>query len=358
MKRIITYAQAVNESLIQSSKKDKNIIFFGEGIDDPTSFFGTTKDLGKYISSNRLIEMPLSENAITGIAVGSAIMGKKPILSFHRVEFALLAMEQIINNAAKASYISNGLHKVPLIIRLIIGRGWGQGPEHSQSLETIFSSIPGLKVLVPTFPNDAKGMMNAAIKDNNPTVIIEHRYCHFIKENVPKNYFINDIKSPKKIINGRSITIVSYSYMTLEAIEAAEELKKLNIHVELFDLRVLNPLNIESIQKSVTKTRRLLIIDLGFKKFGIGSEISSQIYEKQFSKMISPISRLGMPDHPVPSSRGYLKNLYPNSVKIIIEVCRIFNISNNKSKEIIKKITNLKSKEPIDVPFSKFKGPF
>ena len=166
--RIISSAEAINEALSIMGKKNKDVLLMAEGIDDPSSIFGTTKGLRGIYGNERVIEMPTSENAICGIAIGSSMFGKRPVVTFHRVEFALLALEQIVNNAAKAHYASNGKHKAPIIIRLIVGRGWGQGPQHSQSLETIFASIPGLKVLMPTFPHDYKGMLINAIEDNNP----------------------------------------------------------------------------------------------------------------------------------------------------------------------------------------------
>ena len=166
-KKLITTGDAIREGLAEAGKKDKNVLLFAEGIDDPSSVFGTTKDLKQVYGEDRIIEMPVSENGLCGVAIGAALMGKRPVISFHRVEFALLALEQIMNNAAKAHYISNGKHRVPLVIRAIIGRGWGQGPEHSQSLEILFASIPGLKVIMPTFPNDAKGMIDQNKKISN-----------------------------------------------------------------------------------------------------------------------------------------------------------------------------------------------
>ena len=193
--------------------------------------------------------MTLAENALTGVAIGAAMMGKRPVLSFHRVEFALLAMEQIANNAAKSHYISRGKHTVPLVLRLIVGRGWGQGPEHSQSLEAMFAMIPGLKVIMPTFPADAKGLIIAAIEDNNPVIIIEHRWCHYIQGDVPTGYYTSDLEAPKEIIKGEDITIIASSFMTIEAIEAAESLNELGYTASVFDLRVLRPLKLDTIYK-------------------------------------------------------------------------------------------------------------
>ena len=174
--KIITGSRAINDALAYIGSKNKNVLLFAEGVNDPTAIFGTQKNLINIYGQERLIEMPVSENGLCGVAIGAAMNGKRPIISFHRVEFALLAMEQIVNNAAKMHYVSNGLHFCPIVIRLVVGRGWGQGPEHSQSLETLFSYIPGLKVIMPTFPEDLKDAMLTSVEDNNPTIIIEHRW--------------------------------------------------------------------------------------------------------------------------------------------------------------------------------------
>ena len=356
--RIINCGQAINEGLIEAGIKNDSVIYLAEGVDDPSAVYGTLSGLSNHFVASRIIEMPLSENALTGIAIGAALMGKRPVLSFHRVEFALLAMEQIVNNAAKTHYISRGNHSVPIVIRLIVGRGWGQGPAHSQSLEAMFAMIPGLKVIMPTFPADAKGLIIAAIEDNNPVIIIEHRWCHYIQGDVPTGYYTSDLETPEEIIKGEDITIVASSFMTVEAIEAAESLKELGYTASVFDLRVLRPLKLDTIFNSVNKTGRLITIDLGFKKFGIGAEIVSEVTSNCFSSLKAAPVRLGMPEHPSPSSRGYLEGLYPDSILILKEAAKILNIDSNKLNESLFKIKERKKLIPIDVPDPKFKGPF
>ena len=356
--RIINCGQAINEGLIEAGIKNDAVIYLAEGVDDPSAVYGTLSGLSNHFVASRMIEMPLSENALTGIAIGAALTGKRPVLSFHRVEFALLAMEQIVNNAAKTHYISRGNHSVPIVIRLIVGRGWGQGPAHSQSLEAMFAMIPGLKVIMPTFPADAKGLIIAAIEDNSPVIIIEHRWCHYIQGDVPAGYYTSDLETPKEIIKGEDITIVASSFMTVEAIEAAESLKELGYTASVFDLRVLRPLKLDTIINSVNKTGRLITIDLGFKKFGIGAEIVSEVTSNCFSSLKAAPVRLGMPEHPSPSSRGYLEGLYPDSISILKEAAEILNINSDKLNESLFKIKERKKLIPIDVPDPKFKGPF
>lgn len=354
----ISTAEAINDALIVAAKKDKKNIFLCEGLLDPVKFFGTTNNLEKYADKSRLIEIPLSELAVTGICIGAAMNGLRPILNFQRVEFALLALEQIFNNAAKAHYVSFGIHKVPIVIRLVIGRGWGQGPAHSQSLESLFASIPGLKVVMPTFPDDAKGLLLGAIADNNPVIILEHRWCHFTKGNIKKGYYKYSLDGgPKQLTKGKDYTVVGTSYMVLEALKAFRVLKKFNINISVFDLRIVRPLKLKSIINSVKKTKRLLTLDTGHKILGIGSEISAEVNENLFSVLKSPVRRLGLPDHPTPSSIGYIKNIYPDALKICSIICKDLKIDKERMKKIFLQI-NKDRVNKIDVPNPEFQGPF
>lgn len=303
--RILTSAQAINEALAIMGERDKNVILMGQGIDDKGAFYGTTAGLS-HIYGDRLIETPVSENAMVGVAVGLAMSGKRPVIQFHRVEFALLAMEQIINNAAKMHYISNGKHKCPLVIRMIVGRGWGQGCCHSQSLEAMFAYIPGLKVLMPTFPEDYKAMLTAAIEDDNPVIIIEHRWTHYIKGYVPKGYYKSGISMPIKLRKGNSKTIVASSYSVLSYMDEKD--------ADVFDLRVLRPLDLKEIIESVANTGHLITVDTGYKTLGIGAEIITQCVE---AGLKFTVERKGIPDHPIPSSLGYLPGLYPDTPPVI-----------------------------------------
>ncbi len=350
--RMLTSAQAINEALAIMGERDPNVILMGQGIDDKGAFYGTTAGLQE-IYKNRLIETPVSENAMVGVAIGLAMSGKRPVIQFHRVEFALLAMEQIINNAAKIHYISNGQHKCPIVIRLVVGRGWGQGPSHSQSLESLFSYIPGLKVLMPTFPSDYKGMLISAIEDDNPVIIIENRWTHYVKGYVPPGYYKHDIEKPKKQRTGGHLTIVSSAYSTLDALKASDALADIGIMTEVFDLRVTRPLELTYIEESVRKTGHLLTIDTGYKTLGIGAEIVSQITERCFSHLKAAPIRIGLPDHPIPSSKGYLEELYPDARKIIVSVCEMLKISSEPALLALKE-ENL----PLDVPNPAFQGPF
>jgi pyruvate dehydrogenase E1 component beta subunit len=356
--RTISTGDAIREGLTEVALQDSSVIFLAEGVADPTAVFGTIKDLPKHIGRERIIEMPIAENGLCGIAIGAAMMGKRPVISFHRVEFALLAMEQIVNNAAKAHYISCGRHRVPLVLRLVVGRGWGQGPEHSQSLETVFALIPGLKVLMPTYPRDAKGMMISAVEDDNPVIVIEHRWVHYVQGQVPAGYYTEPLDGPRQVHKGKDLTVVASSYMTLEAVRAAEQLEKLGYTAAVFDLRVVRPLILDRIFASVAQTGRLMTVDTGFRKFGVGAEIVSEVVTNCFDKLKAPPVRIGLPDHPTPSSRGLVPGFYPDAVRILREAGTELGIASAKIESAVADLEAKRKGLPVDVPDPFFKGPF
>lgn len=356
--RTISYGEAIREGLTEAARRDPTVFMMAEGVDDPSSVFGTIAGIAKNVGGDRVVEMPVAENALTGIAIGAALSGRRPVISLHRVEFALLALEQIFNNAAKAHYISNGRHKVPIVIRCIVGRGWGQGPEHSQSLESLFSYIPGLKVVMPAFPRDAKGLITAAVEDNNPVIMIEHRWCHYVTGEVPDGYYREDLIGSRPHGDGNDITIVATSYMTLEAVRAAEALNTLGYSATVIDLRVLRPLNMEPIIASVRKTGRLLTVDTGWRTLGPGAEIVSQVAQTCFDALKSPPRRMGLPDHPAPSSRGLVQDFYPNAETILAEACSMIGVAPARVGAVRADLAEKRGKVPVDVPDPFFKGPF
>ena len=318
---LVTTSEAIRDALTVMGERDQNVILFAEGVADPSAVYGTTKNLTQVYGKDRMIEMPVAENGLCGVAIGAAMRGKRPVVSFHRVEFGLLAMEQIVNNAAKMHYGSNGQHTAPIVVRLVIGRGWGQGPQHSQSLETMFACVPGLKVLMPVFPQDTKGMLIAAIEDDSPTVVIEHRWCHYVKGVVPEGYYTTDIAGPSRLTDGNDLTIAATSFSTLEAMRAAEALKSIGVTAEVFDMRVINPLDTTLIEESFKKTGRLITVDTGHRSYGIGAEIIARVMERHAGLSKSNPVRIAMPDHPVPSSRGYTPGIYPDAREVLSKTC-------------------------------------
>ena len=348
--------EVIRNTLISTMKKNKNIILFAEGIDDAAAMYGTTKDLKKIFGGKRVFEMPLSENCIVATAIGASIMGDTVIVNFQRVEFALLAMEQIINNAAKLSYLTNGQKKVRVIIRLIVGRGWGQGPTHSQSLESLFCLIPGLKVYMPVFPNETKDLLYQAIHDPNPSIFIENRWCHYNYGKINKR-FIRKNTNFIKLNTGEDLTIISTGYSSTEVLRLVKFLKNKKINIDFYHLRILKPLDINFILKSIRKNKKLILVDNGYKNFGIMSELIKRIVEKNINFIKAPVI-MGIDDVLIPSSRIYLDNIYVNIDKILLEVLKILEIK-KKYNELFKEIKTLLKKDNLnDVPNSYFKGPF
>jgi pyruvate/2-oxoglutarate/acetoin dehydrogenase E1 component len=347
--RQLKFSQAINEALSQSMKRDKNVIVMGLGVDDPKGVFGTTLNLHKKFPKERVFDLPTSENSFTGFALGLSLQGKKPIIVHQRVEFSLLSIDQIINQAAKWLYMSGGKSNVPLVIRLIIGRGWGQGPQHSQSLETIFAHIPGLKVVCPSTPGLAKGLLNAAIKDKNPVIFFEHRWLHHLVGNVKKNYYTKEIGLSRYVSRGKDLTIITFSYTVIQSLKINKLLLENNISAEIIDLVSLRPLDNLKFLKSAKKTKRVLILDNGWMKYGISSEISAIINEKINFKV--KVVRLGNADAPIPSTASLAKFSYPSDINIIDKISMLL-------KKKIKLGRNFQNKIPSDQPDKNFTGPF
>jgi len=219
---LITFAQAVRDALAVAMAKDPGVIVYGLGTDDPKGIFGTTLNLHKEFGSDRVFDMPTAENAMTGIAVGAALAGLRPVMCHQRLDFALLAMDQLVNNAAKWHFMFGGKRAVPITVRMIIGRGWGQGPTHSQSLQAWLAHIPGLKVVMPATAADAKGLLLSSIFDDDPVIVLEHRWLHNVKGDVPAGDHRVPLGKAHRIREGKDVTIVAMSYMTIEAIHVVE----------------------------------------------------------------------------------------------------------------------------------------
>jgi pyruvate dehydrogenase E1 component beta subunit len=356
--RTITAAEAVREALDLALSSRRDTYLMGEGVADPGGIFGTTKGLIDVYGPERVVEMPVAENGLTGIAIGSALMGRRPIMTHQRVDFTLLCLEQLFNTAAKSHYVTNGAHRVPLTVRMVIGRGWGQGPQHSQSLEALFASIPGLKVVMPSTPADFKGMLTASIEDDNPVIFIEHRWLHYVTGDVPAGRHVTPLDGPKRMHAGEHATIVATSYMVLEALRAAEALAGHGFATDLFDLRVLRPLNLEPIIESVQRTGRLVVCDTGWRTLGLGAEIVAQVTERAFTHLKRPPIRIALPDHPTPSALALAKTYYPGSAEIVTAVQTLCDIPESVAQAAREEVVALRQGVPIDKPDPAFKGPF
>lgn len=319
-KREITYRQAIKEALTQALEADERVFIMGEGVDDPAGIFGTTLGLHNIFGKSRVFDVPLAENGITGVAVGAALAGMHPILVHARMDFLLLAMDQIVNHAAKWRYMFGGAVNVPLTIRTIIGGGWGSAAQHSQSLQAFFLHTPGLKVVMPSTPYDAKGLLTASIADGNPVIFIEHRWLYDHTGYVPEGAYTVPIGKGMVRREGKDVTVVAASYMVFEADIAADNLKKEGIDAEVIDLRSLKPLDESIIFSSIKRTGRLVIADAGWKTGGISAEIAALASEKAFSYLKAPIQRVTLPDTPTPASSALEKLFYPRAPEIVSAV--------------------------------------
>jgi acetoin:2,6-dichlorophenolindophenol oxidoreductase subunit beta len=351
--RKITFGSAVNEALDIALGKDPSVLCFGLGVPDPKGVFGTTQGLQQKHGPERVFDMPTAENGMTGIAIGAAISGMRPIMTHQRLDFFLLAMDQLVNNAAKWHYMFGGQCNVPLTVRLIIGRGWGQGPTHSQSLQTWFAHIPGLKVVMPATPSDAKGLLLQSIFDPNPVVFLEHRWLHNSFGQVPTGDFRVNIGIANQLREGSDLTIIAISTMVAEGLRVADYLSESNgISCDLIDLRTISPMDWEKIFFSVRKTGQLLVLDTGSANNSVAGEIIARVSMECWTSLKAAPRRIAMPDIPVPTSVALTKGLYPGVVEIGQTIGQMLGIEID-----IKELTRGISKHH-DVPGEWFQGPF
>lgn len=318
--RVLSYREAIKEALSLALKEDKRVFIFGEGVDDPGGVFGTTLNLHKEFSEERVFDTPICENTLTGIAIGASLAGLRPVLVHMRTDFMLLSMDQLLNHAAKWKYMFGGKVSVPIVVRAIIGGGWGSAAQHSQPFQALFTHVPGLKVVMPSTAYDVKGLLLSSILDESPVIFIEHRWLYDYKDVVPqKPYFI---PLGKAILRreGKDLTLITNSFMTILAMEAVKRLEKEGIDIELIDLRTIKPLDYNLISNSVKKTQRAIILDFGYEFCGISSEISSFLMEKAFEHLKAPVLRMALPDIPTPCSSALEKIYYPNIEKIVFKI--------------------------------------
>ncbi|MBF0274818.1 MAG: alpha-ketoacid dehydrogenase subunit beta [Nitrospinae bacterium] len=311
--REITYREALLEAQDQLLANDSKVFVYGEGVDDAGSIFGSTKGLHEKYGIKRVFDTPLSESALTGVAVGAALAGMRPILVHMRMDFLLLTLDQIINHAAIWHYSFSGQIKVPVIIRCIVGRGWGSGPQHSQSLEALLYHVPGLRVYMPATPYDAKGLMMEAVKDGHPTIFIEHRWLYDKKGQVPEAPYSVEKGKGRVVVEGSDVTIVATSLMVHESATAVKKLAEEGIKAELIDLRTIKPLDEDIILKSVAKTGKLVVTDYGWHTGGVASSISCMVSEKGFSSLRKPVKRVTCPDIPTPTAHNLEAAYYPSA---------------------------------------------
>ncbi len=292
-------------------------MLFGLGVGDVGGVFGTTLGLLEKYGDDRVFDIPLSENAVTGMALGLAMQGFRPIMVHQRADFTFVSAEQIINQIAKIEYMSAGAYEVPIVIRMIVGRGWGQGPTHSQSPQAIFSHIPGLRVVMPSSPSDGFHLMMQSIRSNVPVIFIEHRWLHQTSEEISFEEPLENEIQAKILSKGSDLTLISASYGTLEILKIQTVLEALGISVEVINLRSIQPWDKLTVLESVRKTKRALILDTGHLEFGISAEIASVIQFELFKVLTHPVLRIGLPREPTPSSASLAIEHYPSMAGIL-----------------------------------------
>ena len=348
----MSFASAVNDALHTAMDLDSSVIFYGLGATDPKEIFGTTAGLAKKFGHSRVFDTPTSENGMTGIGIGAALGGMRTIMTHQRLDFFLLAMDQLVNSAAKWHYMFGSQISVPITIRLIVGRGWGQGPTHSQNLQAWFAHVPGLKVVMPTTPADAKGLLLSSIFDPNPVVFLEHRWLHQSVGEVEKGDIRVPIGLAKIVRMGKDVTVVAASYLVVEALQAAKVLAEEGIECEVIDLRTISPLDWDAVHSSVKKTRRLIVLDSGAQTGSVAGEIIARVAIKQHHVLAAAPMRLAMPDVPEPTSFGLTKGFFVRGINIYQSVMAMFGKLETVKADV------LDEPSPHDVPGEWFKGPF
>lgn len=314
--RLINYAQAIYEATDQEMTRDDGVFVYGLGVDDPNLLYGTLKGLVDKYGADRVFDTPIAEEGMTGFGVGAAMGGMRPIHVHIRMDFLLLAMNQIVNLAAKAHYMYGGAVSVPMVIRSIIGRSWGQGAQHSQGLQAMFMHVPGLRVVAPTTPYDAKGAMVQSIRDDNPVMFVEHRLLHKQLGHVPEESYVVPIGQARTLAHGDDVTIVGISHVVFDCVRAAHALKDEGINAEVIDPLWLAPLSIHPIVESVRRTGRLLVVDSGWTSCGATSEIITRTIEELQDVRPIKVQRMGFAPVTCPTTRCLEDLFYPNATTI------------------------------------------
>lgn len=321
--RILTYAQAIREAHAQLLAEDPRVFLIGQGVRNPWYAGTSLQDLDKEFGRDRVIDSPVSENATTGAAIGAAITGMRPILFHPRMDFMLLAADPIMNQAANWSYLFAGQVAVPVVIRAVINRGGEQGAQHSQALQALFAHVPGLKVVMPATPYDAKGLLIAAVRDGNPVLYLDDRWLYESEGDVPEGLYEVPIGSAAVRRSGKDVTIVATSYMAAEAVKAAETLAQRGIDVELIDLRTIKPWDRDLVYSSVGKTGRLVIADAAWMSGGIAADIAAAVAGDIFHALKAPIGRVCLPDVPAPTSAALERAYYVGADDIVANVEKV-----------------------------------
>ncbi len=321
----LNYRDAVREAQRQAMARDPRVFLMGEGADDPAGIYGTTKGLAQEFGKSRVLDIPIAENGLTGIAIGAALAGMRPIFIHARQDFVPMACDQLVNHAAKWHFMTGGKVNVPLVVRAVASRGWGSAAQHSQTVHPMFSTVPGLKVVQPCTPYDGKGLLLAALNDGNPVLLFEHRWTFDAVGYVPEEEY--EVPIGKGIVRreGSDVTIVAMSVMVYEAMRAADRLAREGLSVEIVEPRTLVPLDESLIIASVKKTRRLVIAEPACRTMSFGAEIVCRIAEHEPGILVAPVQRVCFPDLPVPAAAPLEKAYFPGAEAICAAVVAVKN---------------------------------
>ncbi|MCK5906385.1 MAG: pyruvate dehydrogenase complex E1 component subunit beta [Flavobacteriales bacterium] len=321
--RTVTFRQALAEAMSEEMRRDESVFLLGEEVAEYNGAYKASKGMLDEFGAKRVIDTPIAESGFTGIAVGSAMNGNRPIVEFMSMNFSLVAMDQIISNAAKMRHMSGSQFNIPIVFRGPSGSAGQLAATHSQSFENWFANIPGLKVVVPSTPYDAKGLLKAAIRDNDPVVFMESEQMYGDKGEIPDGEYIVPLGVAETKREGTDVTIVSFGKIIKEAYLAADELAKEGISAEVIDLKTVRPMDFDSILKSVKKTNRLVILEEAWPFASVASEIAYKVQSEAFDYLDAPVQRVNTPDTPAPFSRKLFDLWYPNKDKVIEAVHKV-----------------------------------
>lgn len=314
--RVLSYVKAVNEALDLAMANDRGVFLLGQGVDDPGAMFGTAKGLQEKFGQERVFDTPVAEESMTGVCTGAAMNGMRPVYMHNRPDFILLTFNQLVTHAAKYHFMDNGQTTVPMVIWAAIGRGWGSGAQHSQAIQGLLLGVPGLKIVMPSTPADAKGLLLSAIADNNPVCVFEHRWLMKKDGIVPEGFYTIPLGKGVYRRRGKDVTIVGASHAIELAGQAAKQVAEEGIDAEVIDLRSLKPLDEDIIEESLRKTGRLLVVDTGWAMGGVCAEIGCLAAEKWFRLLKAPVRRIGLPDIPTPAGYALEQFYYPDAGRI------------------------------------------
>jgi len=333
--RQVTYVEALNQGLAQALEADERVILIGQGVTSPWYVGSSTRGLFDRFGPNRVVDTPVSESAVTGAAVGAALAGMRPIVVHPRMDFMFCACDAIINHAANWQYMFGGHSHVPIVFWGIINRGGAQGAQHSQAIHGLFAHVPGLKVALPSTPYDAKGLLLAAIEDEDPVVFVDDRWLYHETGIVPEARYQVPLGTAAIRRNGTDITIAATSWMTLQCLRAADLLAAHGVDAEVVDLRCLKPLDTPGVLQSVSNTGRFLIVDGGWRSYGASAELCALVSERMFASLKCAPMRIALPDLPAPAARSLEQTYYPDAECIVTAVQQMLTMSRPATQEEI-----------------------